>query len=448
MRIPPALLEAARRRDARLQRPAGVPAAVQRDASCSSTALVLALRDGVAYEPPERWGASHLLGRVAFRGTARFPSRYEAARHVERFGGRLLAHPTREAAVFCAKVPCGREAEALEILGELLLRPALRPEAVGSERRAIAEERQRELEDPGGCLRALLEGALLLPEPSARHPAADAEALSALDADALREWARGGWVRGALAAAVCGNPPADMESRLNDALAAFPEGPGRGRAAFESKPACAGARALWCPGRGEGTVRLSLGWRVPVKGERERAAWEALDAMLGAGRTSLLNVLLRERENAAVSCATRLVQRAQDALFSVELLLAERELPRVLPLVDGLLVELGSRRVDAALFDEAVARRAADLLFATEDPLETARAHAASLLERGVPVSFGERFGELERASFEGAAALVAEHLRPAARTVALMGGSKAAAAVFPGIVEVPRSPEGAIRWR
>ncbi|MFA6030556.1 MAG: insulinase family protein [Elusimicrobiota bacterium] len=448
MRIPPSLLEAARRRDARLQRPAGVPAAVQRDPACSATALVLTLRDGTAYESAERWGAAHLLERVAFRGTARFPSRYEVLRHLERFGGRVLAHPTRETASFQAKVPCGREAEALELLGELLLRPMLRPEAVGSERRAAAEERLRELEDPGRFVSALLEGALLLPEASARPPAADAEALSALDADALREWARGGWQRGALVAAVCGNPPADMESRLNEALSAFPEGPGRERSAVVSKPAWAGARALWCPSRGEGPVRLELGWRFPVRGERERACWEALDAMLGTGRTSLLNLILRERESVASSCATRLLLRGKDALFTVALALGERELPRVLPLIDGLLVELASRRVDAALFDEAVARRATDLLFTTEDPLETARSHAASLLERGVPAAFGERFAELERASFEGAAALVAEHLRPGARTVALMGGAKPPAAAFPGLVEVPRSPEGSVRWR
>lgn len=424
MTLPPALKGAAARLAVRRQELHGVPVSVLKNPAAPSLALVFLFKDGVAYEPEALWGVAHLLEHMVFRGTERHPSLYEVSRRAEGLGGRVSAYSTRDTTAFWVKMPPGAEEEALGLLVELLTRPLLRDDHLESEKTVIGQERQRELAHPGLRASLLLEELLLRPDPVSRHPIGSEESVAALDAGHLRKHLAEAYHRGAMAVSAAGCLSPDFEKRLASALARFPAGRSRGKAAFRGAPAPAEPVVL-LPSHHRTQIHLSAGWRFPAP-EEERWAWQVLNSLLGVGYTSLLNVLLREKEALTYLCTTKLVFHGEEGVLKINLALDDKDLGRVLGLIEGLLAEVSSRKVPEALFDEALVKHAANQVFQLEDPVETARA-----LGHGLP-SFSQALESLEAVEY-GRAAELAARLSPAGRKVVLHTGSPRAREAFPG---------------
>ena len=95
---------------------------------------------GSRYEPYDLMGLSHFMEHMLFKGTAQRPDPQEIAEAVERTGGLLNASTGREATVLWAKVASQHLAIAFDILSDIILNPALRPDDVERERGVILEE--------------------------------------------------------------------------------------------------------------------------------------------------------------------------------------------------------------------------------------------------------------------------------------------------------------------
>ncbi|HAH06130.1 MAG TPA: hypothetical protein DCM05_06315 [Elusimicrobia bacterium] len=430
MILPPALKGAAARLAVRRQELQGVPVSILKNPASPSLGVVFLFKDGVAYEPQELWGIAHLLEHMVFRGTEKHPSLYEVSRRAESLGGRVSAYSTREATAFWVKMPPGAEEEALGLLVELLTRPLLRPDHLESEKTVIRQERLRELSNPGLAASLLLEGLLLQPDPASRHPIGSEESVAAFDCARLQEHLARAYHRGAMAVSAAGCLSPDFEKKLAAALAAFPTGPARRKAAFRVASAGPDAPVVLLSSHHKTQVHLSAGWRFPAF-EDERWAWQVLNALLGAGYTSLLNVLLREKEALTYLCTTKLVFHGEEGLLKINLALDDKDLGRALPLIENLLADVAGKKVPEALFQEAVVRHAAGQVFQLEDPVETARALGHGLLRGGEPFTFSRALERLEGVGFAQAAELAGK-LTPAARKLVLHTGSSRAREVFP----------------
>jgi predicted Zn-dependent peptidase len=94
---------------------------------------------GARDEAPALAGASHFLEHLLFKGTeARSAS--EIAEAVEAVGGEMNAYTTHEHTAFHTRLPASALELGLELLGDVIIRPALREPEVEAERQVILEE--------------------------------------------------------------------------------------------------------------------------------------------------------------------------------------------------------------------------------------------------------------------------------------------------------------------
>jgi predicted Zn-dependent peptidase len=90
-------------------------------------------------EPAELSGVSHFLEHLLFKGTPTRTSQ-EISRSVDRVGGDFNAFTAKEYTAYYCRLPARHALFGVELLGDVLIRPALRATDVDSERLVILEE--------------------------------------------------------------------------------------------------------------------------------------------------------------------------------------------------------------------------------------------------------------------------------------------------------------------
>jgi len=90
--------------------------------SVSIAAYVLA---GSRLESPEQAGVAHFMEHITFKGTRRFPSTRAISEAIEGVGGSFNAATDRESTVYWVRVPRREATRAMDVLGELIVRPSL-----------------------------------------------------------------------------------------------------------------------------------------------------------------------------------------------------------------------------------------------------------------------------------------------------------------------------------
>ena len=115
--------------------------------SAKLVALDLRVKAGTAYETEANNGAAHFLEHLLFKGTpTRKPGEVDAA--IEGIGGELAANTSLDWAQYAATVPSAGFRQTLEILADVIQRPALREEDIALERRVILDEVASSEADP------------------------------------------------------------------------------------------------------------------------------------------------------------------------------------------------------------------------------------------------------------------------------------------------------------
>ena len=104
-----------------------------------SAAVGIWVRHGAAHEPAHRMGESHLLEHMVFKGTES-RSAHAIALSLEALGGSLDAFTSRESTAFQARVLDEHLGQALDVLTDMVRRPALRESDLDLEREVVLEE--------------------------------------------------------------------------------------------------------------------------------------------------------------------------------------------------------------------------------------------------------------------------------------------------------------------
>src|SRR5881398_1171798 len=90
--------------------------------SVSVAAYVLA---GSRSEVDGQVGVAHFLEHLTFKGTSRYPTTRALSEAIEGVGGSFNAATDRESTVYWARVPRREATRAMDVLGELIVRPNL-----------------------------------------------------------------------------------------------------------------------------------------------------------------------------------------------------------------------------------------------------------------------------------------------------------------------------------
>jgi predicted Zn-dependent peptidase len=318
--------------------------------SVSIAAYVLA---GSRLETPDEAGVAHFMEHITFKGTKRFPSTRAISEAIEGVGGSFNAATDRESTVYWVRVP-RREAErAMDVVGELIVRPTLDDAEIDGERAVIVEEIRSYLDDPAEHAQILFQQAMFGDGALGREICGDEDGIRSLSADTIRSFWRTTYRPANTVVAVAG----DIDHEASVALATSAFGTGNGAVpGFAPAPALpAGDRVLLRSRRDSTQAQLIVG--VPALRRDHPDAWTlaVLNAVLGDGMSSRLFLSVREAQGLAYDVSSGLVDYADAGSLEVSAGVDPDRLPAAL---DAILVELARLRDETVPADELAKTKA------------------------------------------------------------------------------------------
>ncbi len=354
----------------RTQLPQGPRVISARLPGSHSVAVAAYVLAGSRLESPADAGVAHFMEHLTFKGTAGYPSSRAISEAVEGVGGSANAATDRESTVYWARVPRRQAATAVDVLGELVIRPTLTDADIDQERTVIVEEIRSYLDDPSEYCQMLIQQAVFGDGALGREICGEESGIRALPATAIRDFWQAMYRPSNTVVAVAGDLGHDEVIAL--VAAAFGSGDGP-RPTFDPAPALpAGPRVL--TGK-RSTSQAQLSIAVPALARDHADAWNlaVLNAVLGDGMSSRLFLSVREEKGLAYDVGSGIVEYADSGALEVSAGVDADRLPAA---IEAILAEL-ARLTDQAVPDEELAKAKAYLSGGMELRMDDTR-HLAS----------------------------------------------------------------------
>jgi predicted Zn-dependent peptidase len=305
--------------------------------STSVAAYVIA---GSRSEHPEQAGVAHFLEHLTFKGTKAYPSTRALSEAIEGVGGSFNAATDRESTVYWARVPGREVARAMDVLGELVCRPALDSSEISRERDVIVEEIRGYLDDPAEYCQILFQQAMFGTSPLGREICGEESDVRGLADARIREFWSNAYRPANMVVAVAG----DLDHATAVELASKAFGRGNGVVAgYSPAPALPAGKRILTGKRDTTQAQISLG--VPALHRDHPDAWTLaiLNTLLGDGMSSRLFLSLVDRDALAYDVGSGIVEYADAGSLEVT---AGVDPGRVGRALDAILVELARLRDD------------------------------------------------------------------------------------------------------
>jgi predicted Zn-dependent peptidase len=135
---------------------------------------------GSRYEDPSEAGISHLVEHLCFKGSRRWPTAPQVSEAIEGVGGVLNAGTDREYTVYYAKVPAAHVELAIDVVGDIVLRPIFDATELEKERNVILEELAMVEDNPGQLAEVVLDALLWPAQALGRDVAGTPESVRAI----------------------------------------------------------------------------------------------------------------------------------------------------------------------------------------------------------------------------------------------------------------------------
>jgi predicted Zn-dependent peptidase len=155
--------------------------------SVSIAAYVLA---GSRLESASEAGVAHFMEHITFKGTKAYPSTRAISEAIEGVGGSFNAATDRESTVYWVRVPRREAPRAMDVLGELIVRPVLDKKEIEGERNVIIEEIRSYQDDPAEYAQMLFQTALFGDGPLGREICGEEADILALPEGAIHDFWR------------------------------------------------------------------------------------------------------------------------------------------------------------------------------------------------------------------------------------------------------------------
>lgn len=290
----------------------GLTVATERVPGALSVAAGVWVGVGSRDEPGELGGVSHFLEHLLFKGTDT-RSAQDLARGVDRRGGDFNAFTSKEFTAYYCRLPARHSDFCLELLGDVLTRPALRDEDVNGERQVILEELAMDDDSPDDVAHRRFSAALFNDHALGRDPAGDREHVQAITPDDVRSFFAEHYRAEAMVVAAAGPFPHDeMQAGIEKAFAEVAIG---GVRPTRSAP----------PQPGEGThlnddseqVHIVMGGRGLQRSDPQREALDVVNHVLGGGLSSRLFEEIRERRGLAYAVYSGVSSYADAGVFQL-----------------------------------------------------------------------------------------------------------------------------------
>jgi predicted Zn-dependent peptidase len=318
--------------------------------SVSIAAYVLA---GSRLERPDEVGAAHFMEHITFKGTKAYPSSRAISEAIEGVGGAFNAATDRESTVYWVRVPRREAARAMDVLGELIVRPTLDEREIEQERTVIVEEIRSYLDDPAEHCQILFQQAMFGTGPLGREICGDEAGIRAIPEATIRDFWSTTYRPANTVVAVAGD--LDHGAAVDLAGQAFGSGNGAVPGFTPAPDLPAGERVLTNARRDATQAQLTIG--VPALRRDHPETWTLalLNAILGDGMSSRLFLSVREDRALAYDISSGLVEYADAGVLEVSAGVDPAHLREAIAAILGELVRMRDEPVPA---DELVKAKA------------------------------------------------------------------------------------------
>jgi predicted Zn-dependent peptidase len=310
------------------------------------------LTRGSRHESETESGIAHFIEHMLFKGTARRSAR-QIAQEIDSIGGQLDAFTAKEQASYYIKVLDEHLPQALDVLADMVQRPAFAPDEIGREQGVILEEIKMVEDAPDDLVHEIFAQQCWPRHPLGRPILGSRETVSSFEKSGLQEYFRRTYVAPNLLIAAAGNLE---HGRVRDLiLQLFSELPSANGAGSTEPPAVASGVAYRHKDIEQSHV--CLGMPAYHQAHDDRHTVLVMNTILGGSMSSRLFQHIREDRGLAYAVFSNLSAYTDAGVMSVY---AGCATDRVAEVVDLSLVEL--RKLRDEIVPEPELRRAKDHL--------------------------------------------------------------------------------------
>jgi predicted Zn-dependent peptidase len=317
-----------------------------------SVTVGLWLTRGSRHEPDEESGVAHFVEHMLFKGTTTRTAQ-QIAQTIDSIGGQLDAFTAKEYAGYYIKVLDEHLPTAIDLLSDMLMRPALAASDITKEQSVILEEIKMVEDTPDDLVHEMFAQHFWAQHPLGRPILGTPQTVTSFDSDRLRRYFARTYVAQNLVVAAAGNLDHErlrgmIEDKFRDLPASAP-------AAVTVPPGV--TRGLTNRGKDIEQAHLCLGTPAYHQAHDSRHALYVLNTILGGSMSSRLFQHIREDRGLAYAVVSSLTSYSDAGTLTVYAGCATDKLREVVDLTLAELNDLRERPVGA---DEL--RRAKDHL--------------------------------------------------------------------------------------
>jgi predicted Zn-dependent peptidase len=396
--------------------PSGLALATERMGEARSVCIGFWVGTGSRDEDHGQAGASHFLEHLLFKGTdERSPSAIAEA--VDEVGGDFNAFTTKEYTSFYIRLLAEHLPLGLDILSDIMWRPALRASDLEAERQVILDEILMHADEPSDEASEQSSAALFPDHPLGREVLGSEESVTAMAADRIRDFFDRHYRPGNMVAAVAGHLDHD---EVTEGLEARFGGTGGGSVPERSAPDDR-VEPVRVTRRSTEQTHLILSARSVDRRDPRRYALAVLNHVLGGGLSSRLFQEIRERRGLAYSVWSERVAYQDAGVVSVGLGTAPEHVAEVLDIATTELAALGAEGITERELAIAKGNLRAETLLACEDSGARMSRIGAGLLLHGEILTVDEVLARVEALTVDEIHA-AARDLASAPRTLSVVG--------------------------
>jgi len=315
--------------------------------SVSVAAYVLA---GSRLERPGEIGVAHFMEHLTFKGTAAYPTTRSISEAIEGVGGSFNAATDRESTVYWVRVPLREATRAVDVIGELIVRPRLTERDIEGERTVIVEEVRSYLDDPSEYCQILFQTAMFGDGPLGREICGEEADVRSLPDAVIRDFWATTYRPANTVVAIVG----DLGHDEATGLVANAFGSGNGLVpGFAPAPELPAGPQVMLGKRSTTQAQLCLG--VPGLHRDHPDSWTlaVLNTILGDGMSSRLFLSVREELGLAYDVSSGIVDYADAGALEVSAGVDPAAMPAAIRAILAELARLRDELVPADELDKA-----------------------------------------------------------------------------------------------
>jgi len=397
--------------------PSGLRVITESMAAVRSVAVGCWVDTGSRDESDDEAGVSHFLEHLLFKGSDKLSAR-DVSETFDGIGADFNAFTSKEATCFWARLLDQDVATGLDVLGEIIQRPALRESEIESERQVVAEEINMSEDDPTDVAYKNFAAAVFAGHPLQAPVLGTRDSIRGLTREVIDGYWRRRYGAGSMVVAAAGSVGHDdFTAMVEERFGGWSGGPVE-RRRQELSP----VSGVEVTGRDTEQAHIILGGPGLCRSDERRWAFDVLHHVTGSGMSSRLFREVREERGLAYAVYGIKPSYGDAGAWGVYAGTTPSQVGAVFDIVKEELAKVVGEGITPEELDRAKGSMRGELALSSEDANSRMVRLGSDELAAMPHLSVDERLAKVEAVTLEDVKAVAADTYGRGARVVGGVG--------------------------